>query len=790
MREQVPTPRRRRSSHHSPQPRSGTIEPRRWRQSARTSAGLGRVNPSDLQGKSMRICRSPRSSLRMLAWLAAAILAAATVAAEDSRPALDENASVDSLLAQAKAMEDPAAEAALPLLESAWNQASAAQRPEVAQLLAQRLVNLKQDARADEILRSVSRSEVDVPGLRAKLLLLHVGALTRLRQFGGAEALSAELEALSDSIPDYDLAAQLWHAMAVFHFSRGKPAEAEAAVRRGMQVLGDRQVPRRRELFELMGVSLAQQSRLPDAIEAMLEAERTAKQLGEPERADFLGNFGSLFIYAEDWPRAIDYLTRALALHDAQGAPAALRSRTLSNLGAAYNGKGDLASAAQYFQAALDLAREAELPLGRAMNNLAYALREQGRLPEALAMFEETLAANEASKDAEATAIAQKNIGETLVRLGQRERAADFLERAYRSYLDADIRPKRLELYPVIVENLEALGEHAEALRLMREFKDLNDETVTIDSNERIAKLESAIDLARTEQQLAISEGERLRQDAALLLLQADQARQRMWAAGLSAGLIALGLIAVLLYRQVRFKTRANHLLQEKNVEIQAQHARLAELNENIRQQSLRDALTGLPNRRFLEEHMRDRQAGESAREHGLLLMVDIDYFKRVNDQLGHLVGDQALIHVAEALLRCKRAQDLVVRWGGEEFLWLAHGADLDLAPALCSELQTQLSKNPFAHEGQAYPITVSIGFAPRPLWPTDDCDWTLSLRVADDALYEAKRSGRNHWVGFAPGSAPPLPLAQGLVAMTLASAGHLIRLEGGHIEEPGTTKP
>lgn len=725
--------------------------------------------------------RPLRAGLRMLAWLATATLCATALAAPESQPAMDTSASVETLLQQAKALEEPLAEASLPLLESAWTKASAAQRPEVALHLAQALVNLKQDARADEILRTVPRSEITDPTLRARLMLLHLGAESRLRQLDGAESYQAELEALADSIADEGLTARLWHALAVMHYRRGKPAESETATRRGLQALGDVQIPRRRELLEHLGVSLAQQSRLPDAIEAMLEAERIGKQLGEPERPDFLGNFGSLFLYVEDWPRAIDYLTRALRLYESQGSPAAQRSRTLSNLGVAFNGAGDLGAAARHFQAALDLEREAGLPIGRSLNNLAYTLREQGRLPEALAMFEETLAAQQAGKDAEGTAIAQKNIGETLARMGQRERAATYLDSAYRSYLEADVRPKRLELYPVLIENLEALGQHAEALRMLREFKALNDETVTVESNARIADLESAIDLARAEQELAVSEGERLQQEASLVLLRASQERQRLWAIGLSAGLLAFGLIALLLYRQVQFKTRANQLLQEKNIEIQAQHARLAELNETIRQQSLRDALTGLPNRRFLEEHMRDRQGDASARDQGLLLMVDIDHFKRVNDLFGHLVGDRALIHVAEALARCQRPQDVVVRWGGEEFLWLAHDADLDQAASLCGSLQAELAKHPFIHAGQALPITVSIGFAPRPLWPMDDCDWTLSLRVADDALYEAKRTGRNHWVGFAPGSSPPLPLAQGLVAMALASAGHLIRLEGGH---------
>jgi len=726
------------------------------------------------------IGRPSGASRRLLAFACLA-LGWAMLAAPLSAQVASDTSSLEALLTQAQELGAEQPDAAIVLLEAALNDAGQAQQGELSLALANLLIQREQPERAFEILAGVDVGRMNDPQARAQLLKLRIATGTSLRNSDLVDRNRDDVESLPPDALEPEVLAGLWHQQLVAHFRRGQPAEAESAARNGLKALGDKIIPLRGTLQEHLGISLAQQGQLPDAIEAMLEAERLNNQLGVPLRADFLGNFGGLFIYTQDWPRAIDYLSRTLAMHHEQGSPPEQIARTLSNLGVAYNGSGDLAEATIHFESALQVSRDAGLRIGSAVNNLAYALREQGRLDEALAMFEEALKVGESERNAEIIAVAQKNLGETLVRLGRREQAALYLEQAHQGYLKADVRPKRLELYPVLIENLEALGRTADALRMLHEFKALSDETITVDSNERIARLESAIDLARKEQELAVSEGERLRQEADLVVLQADRQRQRIVAIGLLVVLVALGLIALLLYRQVRFKTRANRLLQEKNAEIQQQHARMAELNETIHQQSRHDALTGLPNRRFLEEHMRAVSAPDApnSKSTGLLLMIDIDHFKRINDTLGHLAGDQALVHLAGVIARCSQPGDVVVRWGGEEFLWLAHGATLEQAPSLCRRLQDQLRQHPFEHAGQTHPITVSLGFAPRPLWPMDGCDWTLSLRVADDALYVAKQAGRNRWVGFAPGEPPALPLGQGAVASALESTGHLIRIEG-----------
>lgn len=119
------------------------------------------------------------------------------------------------------------------------------------------------------------------------------------------------------------------------------------------------------------------------------------------------------------------------------------------------------------------------------------------------------------------------------------------------------------------------------------------------------------------------------------------------------------------------------------------------------------------------------------------LLLIDIDHFKRVNDEHGHLIGDQVLVAVADALRRRLRRDDLVARWGGEEFLVLLMRTGLERAERIAEELRLAVESQASAF---ASPLTVSIGVATR----THESSIDVVLKRCDDALYAAKRGGRN----------------------------------------------
>lgn len=167
------------------------------------------------------------------------------------------------------------------------------------------------------------------------------------------------------------------------------------------------------------------------------------------------------------------------------------------------------------------------------------------------------------------------------------------------------------------------------------------------------------------------------------------------------------------------------------------------------------DALTRLFNRRYLERQVPDvlrldRQRGHST----ALVLLDLDHFKGLNDSLGHLVGDQALRHVAQLLQQGVRHHDSVVRYGGEEFLLVLPGTGAQEAAHLAAQLLQTLRERPLQLEGErrvALSATAGVAAAPQ-----DGLHWTELLQRADERLYRGKREGRDRVVGAAESSASP----------------------------------
>jgi diguanylate cyclase (GGDEF)-like protein len=158
---------------------------------------------------------------------------------------------------------------------------------------------------------------------------------------------------------------------------------------------------------------------------------------------------------------------------------------------------------------------------------------------------------------------------------------------------------------------------------------------------------------------------------------------------------------------------------------------------------AVQDPLTGALNRRALLDAMdRDLSRAVRSRQALALLMVDIDHFKHINDQHGHLAGDRVLKHVVQVLGQRVRSQDLVARFGGEEFVVLAPDTSAVGAVQLAESLRAAMLAQPARWADQVLPITVSVGVVS--LTPGNTTSWQELVELADRALYEAKRLGRD----------------------------------------------
>lgn len=181
---------------------------------------------------------------------------------------------------------------------------------------------------------------------------------------------------------------------------------------------------------------------------------------------------------------------------------------------------------------------------------------------------------------------------------------------------------------------------------------------------------------------------------------------------------------------------------------VRAANKRLKANEALLRAQSERDPLTDLANRRHFLAVM-EQQA--QSRFTGALLMIDIDHFKHVNDEYGHAVGDIVICEVARRISHAVRQQDLVVRWGGEEFLVFTADVSQDQLSQLAERVLSSIGQEPVQSASGPLRVTASIGFAHFPLPPAQlPLHWEQAVNWADMALYMAKAKGRNRALGIA----------------------------------------
>jgi len=172
-------------------------------------------------------------------------------------------------------------------------------------------------------------------------------------------------------------------------------------------------------------------------------------------------------------------------------------------------------------------------------------------------------------------------------------------------------------------------------------------------------------------------------------------------------------------------------------------------LMESLRDSTLRDPMTGLNNRRFLEEYVETLVASvQRKRSHVAILMLDLDYFKMVNDTYGHDAGDAVLKALSNVLKQSVRASDLVIRYGGEEFLIILIDSESTAAERVAENIRAAVEALKVQVAGIVLQKTISIGIAD---FPTDSDTFWQAVKFADVALYQAKEQGRNRVIRFNP---------------------------------------
>jgi diguanylate cyclase (GGDEF)-like protein len=276
-----------------------------------------------------------------------------------------------------------------------------------------------------------------------------------------------------------------------------------------------------------------------------------------------------------------------------------------------------------------------------------------------------------------------------------------------------------------------------DAYAAYQSLRGLSAELSRRDQQEAMLELQEGFDAQQRRREIAL-----LNEDNAL---KEEQLRRRdleykIWALTAVIVLSLLG-IAARMYRSLRVTQQA-----------------LRQRTAQLKRHSLQDPLTGLANRRQFHEMTDGDTVRPPAR--GTLYLLDLDHFKSINDHHGHAAGDAVLVETSRRLRAVVREEDLVVRWGGEEFLVLVHAMAHERVELLAQRLLNAVASMPVTVGDHRIEVTTSMGFAEFPLAPNGlEIPWDLAVDIVDNAMYVAKTQGRNRGCGV--GLVPATTLAE-----------------------------
>ncbi|MFG6460625.1 diguanylate cyclase [Roseateles sp. DXS20W] len=458
------------------------------------------------------------------------------------------------------------------------------------------------------------------------------------------------------------------------------------------------------------------------------QALRLAQQIGQPWRVALsLADLSFTTLRADTPARARQLAAQALAEAQKDPDPMTLNA-VYTTRGIVHADDADTSITLQANADALEQAAAAGADSVRALglaNFADYHLR-QGRYARALELAEQALPLAHATRNVSAESVARSNIGLAKIALGRlaegraEARAAIALDEQQGAVSYASDGWKELAGY------LERAGDLAGAVAAWREHRRLVDRVLRDETRKLLLEAQERQDAEQRARDIEL-----LNRDNAL---KAEQVHQRnlglmLWAALGGCVAVSLGL----LWQAFRRVRRANE--------------QLAHSNASLQRQSETDPLTGLANRRHFQAAIKTLSGPEGLAA-GVFL-IDVDHFKRINDGFGHAAGDAVLTELARRLREAVRDGDLVVRWGGEEFLIVARTREGLFAPQLAQRLLDLIGGQPVEHEGRRIPVTASIGFVSLPVPPQGlRLPWERAIDLVDTVMYLAKAHGRNKAYG------------------------------------------
>ena len=473
-----------------------------------------------------------------------------------------------------------------------------------------------------------------------------------------------------------------------------------------------------------------------------LEVMDTALDLAERQALDrqlpnVLGNFAIYLTEAGQFDPAIEHFERLFALiergsESSQQVPPIPVRYNLARAQVMAGYPEQALSHLEWLVPAMMQAPGMEPRVATALAMKGDAWRQLGDFDRAAELFDQAERMHQQFDNPGELSVLRREQSILAMERGDLAAAEDYGRQALSLSRQIEYEPAILNALKHLVDVLARRGSHAEALDLHREYAERDRSFLERAQRSRLDTLETQLGVQRQAREL-----DELRQEAEIqqLKLSEETFRRRVaWAILFAVLALAAGLA----------------LWQRAN-------------QQRLLKASRTDILTGLPNRRYLTLQIQQRLESSAG---GVLVLLDLDHFKQINDQYGHDMGDRALLAVSRVIEQAAAAHGaLCGRWGGEEFALFLPEATAESASKLSGQLLEQIAGVEFFDDqGERIPVTASLGFAPIHALARDSGQeaWEPALKAADLLLYRAKHAGRNRGFGAWPAEAaePINPLA------------------------------
>ncbi|MFZ6674541.1 diguanylate cyclase [Undibacterium sp. Xuan67W] len=613
----------------------------------------------------------------------------------------------------------------------------------------------------------------------------HLDAIRALSDNDNDEGLK-QLSKFKDTLPpdaDYEVRAQTYRTLATLLYDAGRPKDAAATQEALLKLAFER---KDKEL-----IAFASLAEIYDLVEkgkqdvALTKLDDIKRSVDGTKNQELLMRievaYGSTYSSLGKFEPSLSHRLEALRLSDLL-----TKRRTqsklyrLSSLAGLYLDMHNPEKSLETIATALELSADANSPklIGSLYSTQALALIDLGRFDDALKsyqhalkIFKETksigmealtlsniadyylhignyieaertarqaLVKSEAAEDKTAILNSRANIGFALGGQGRIQQAMVFINGVMKELRDLGIKTDIESMLGELGRMYEKAGMYKEALETVREQQNLASELFRASTAKAVAAMQEQFDANQRKKQIELLARENQLKDAEIK----NRRLQQIITMLAAAVTVMAGIFVFLLYRRVR---NANEKLLEANLQL-AFHA-------------VRDPLTGLYNRRSFVDMMKTRTlASEKERREDdagnpdCLILMDIDHFKQINDTWGHTVGDSVLMEVAHRLKRAVRDTDMVLRWGGEEFLIYSPKSHPSQLTKLVERILLAIGEKDIQIGELAISVTVTAGFIPLPFSdiPEEICNWEKAIQMADMALYLGKAHGRNRAYGLA----------------------------------------